>query len=124
MSVPFRRLPRRAFPAAAVALALAAPATADAGTATALGRTLAYQAGPGEANNVLVTRSPDTYRILDRGAPVIAGQGCTSVAPNEVACPGPEVRLIRIQVLYGNDVVSLSTARRSIVGGGDGDDVL
>ena len=122
--VRFRRPPRGAFLAAAVALALAAPAAAGAGTATVLGRTLAYQAAPGEANNVIVLRTAETYRIVDRGAPVVAGRGCTSAAPNEAACTAPEVRVIRVQVLDGNDVVSLSTARRSIVGGGDGDDVL
>ena len=122
--MPFRRPPRAAFPAAAVALALGAPGAADAGTATALGRTLAYGAAPGEVNNVIVMRTADTYRIVDRGAPVVAGAGCTSVAPNEVACAGLDVRVVRIQVLDGNDVVSLSTARRSVVGGGDGDDIL
>ena len=124
VQVLLRRPRRGTFLVAAVALAGLAPATAGAGTAAVFGRTLAYQASPGEANRVTVTRTPDAYRILDRGANVVAGAGCTSLAPNEVACAGDEVRMIRVQVLDGNDVVSLSVGRKSIVGGGDGDDVL
>ncbi len=97
---------------------------AGAGTATVLGRTLAYQAAPGEANEVTVTRSVETYRIVDRGSTIVAAAGCTSVGPNEVACAGEAVRVIRIEVLDGNDLVSLSTARPSVVRGGDGDDTL
>jgi RTX calcium-binding nonapeptide repeat (4 copies) len=89
-----------------------------------LGRTLAYQAAPGEANELTVTRSVETYRIVDRGSTIVAAAGCTSVAPNEVTCASEEVRVIRIQVLDGNDSVSLSTARPSIVRGGEGDDTL
>jgi Ca2+-binding RTX toxin-like protein len=125
-SVPFslRRVARRALLTAAAVILLAPPASSGAGTATVVGRTLAYEAAPGEANEVTVTRSVETYRIVDRGATIVAAAGCVAFAPNEVACAGEEVRVIRIRVLDGNDFVSLSTGRRSVVGGGDGNDVL
>jgi Ca2+-binding RTX toxin-like protein len=109
---------------AAALVLVAPPATAGAGTATVVGRTLAFLAAPGEANDVAIARSLDTYRVVDRGATVTAATGCTSVAPNEVTCAGEPVRTIRIQLLDGNDSVSLSTGRASLVRGGDGNDTL
>jgi Ca2+-binding RTX toxin-like protein len=106
------------------AVVLATPATSSAGTATVIGRTLAYLAGPGEANDVTITRSVDAYRLVDRGSLVVPAAGCTSVAPNEATCAAESVRVVRIRVLDGNDLVSLSIGRPSIVHGGDGDDLL
>jgi Ca2+-binding RTX toxin-like protein len=107
------------------AVVLLAPTpSAGAGTATVAGRTLAFLAAPGEANDLTVTRSVNAYRLVDRGATVAAATGCTSVSPNEVTCVADPVRFVRIRVLDGNDSVSLETARPAFVRGGDGNDVL
>ena len=123
MHVSLRRIARRAFLTAA-AVVLLAPASAGAGTATVTGRTLAFLAATGEANDLTVTRTVNTYHVADRGATVTPAAGCTSVAPGEVTCPAEAVRIIRIQVLDGNDSVALSAARPAFVRGGDGNDVL
>lgn len=118
-----RRIARRASLTAA-AIVLLAPASAEAGTATVTGRTFAFLAAPGEANDLTVTRTVNAYRLVDRGATVAAATGCMSVALNEVTCAADPVRLVRIRVLDGNDSVSLETARPAFVRGGDGNDVL
>jgi hypothetical protein len=69
--------------------AVAAPACAEAATVTAIRvptdkgstATMRFSAAPGEANDV-------TYRgtIVDRGAPLTAGEGCRQVSEHEVSC--------------------------------------
>jgi len=85
---------------------------------------LFYVAAPGEANNVLVTRSPDALKISDSGAPVAPGPGCTTVDANQVTCPARGIARVEIQAGDLADVVSLSIARPSVISGGAGDDVL
>lgn len=119
-----RKRPVAALTALVAAALAASPPTAGAATASVVGRTLAYLAAPGETNSVTVTRRPDVFTITDTGATIAPGAGCTAVTPNQVVCGAEPVRLIRVRVLDLDDFVSLSTARRSVVAGGDGDDLL
>ena len=110
--------------AAALVAALATASAAQAGTARVAESMLLYVAAPGEANDVLVTRSPDAFRIGDSGTPVTPGPGCTALSANQVACRARGVVRLEIQTNDLADVVSLSIARPSIVSGGAGDDIL
>jgi hypothetical protein len=72
--------------AAAIAALLAAPAAHGAVATTADGA-LRYTAAAGEANNVTFSRvSRDTFKVVELGAVVQAGQGCTQDSPNQVTC--------------------------------------
>ena len=106
-----------------VALAAAPPSALGASVSVAR-TTLSYEAAPGEANDVTFTRTPDSVRISDRGAPIAAGAGCAPVTSAEVECAAS--RVFRLDVVLGDmdDVVSVSSATPVAVRGGEGNDVL
>src|SRR3954451_1772650 len=83
---------RRFFVTAAILVAaLAAPVAARAATATTADGNLRYTAAAGEANDVSFSRvSGDTFKAVDVGATIQAGQGCTQDSPNQVTgTPAP-----------------------------------
>jgi hypothetical protein len=87
----------------------------------------AFQADPGEANDVGVTRTSDfLVRFSDAGATITPGAGCTAVAANEVVCDGEGVM---IEAGDLDDRLSLAALPLCCGGdfwlfGDDGDDVL
>jgi Ca2+-binding RTX toxin-like protein len=68
---------------------LAVPAAAGGGIASVSDSAVSFVAGDGEANDLVVTRTTTGLEIVDRGAPVTPGAGCTAVSPAEVFCPLP-----------------------------------
>jgi Ca2+-binding RTX toxin-like protein len=126
--------------ALAVALvALTGAAPANAAEAWVSGPTLFYVAGPGETNDVEISEGPAGTTILDNGASIDPGAGCTALSANEVTCAegSPWVRLRdgndtgavlagHSGVLggAGNDQLSLCTTCRGSLYGNDGNDHL
>jgi Ca2+-binding RTX toxin-like protein len=115
--------------AVALGAALAGAATANAGTVTLSGDTLSYDAAPGQANRVFVVQDPNGKRLIDTGAAVTAGAGCTSVNANEAFCAAADPTILTIDVAADdmNDYVDLSSAglyAYSALDGGTGDDTL
>jgi Ca2+-binding RTX toxin-like protein len=84
--------------------------------------TVSYHAAAGEANRVLILRAPDAIRVIDSGATIFAGGGCTSVSPNEVSCE----KAARVAVVAGDlgDSVAIGGLLPTFVDGGDGNDTL
>jgi Ca2+-binding RTX toxin-like protein len=107
---------------AAIALASAAPTFA--GTATSDGFELAFTAAPGEANYVLIWGRPDGYRVIDLGAPLTAGDGCTQESPSTVRCVGTDSMGASIDTGDMNDFASLAIFGEATLSGGDGNDEL
>lgn len=67
-----------------------------------------YVADPGETNDAAITVSNFEFTIVDPGATIGVGPGCTSVGPSEVTCSlGFEVE-IEVRLGDGNDALSLS----------------
>lgn len=69
------------------------------------GKAIRYIADAGETNRVTVDDPGDDVEITDGGATITAGPGCTSLAPNKVACDYLET--FDIELGDGNDVLSL-----------------
>jgi Ca2+-binding RTX toxin-like protein len=77
----------------AVAAAILGPAyPAHAATVTAtlnepnLSFDLTYSAAPGETNRLFIIQGLN-FHVIDRGANITAGAGCSSVSSEEVTCP-------------------------------------
>ncbi|HEY3190555.1 MAG TPA: calcium-binding protein [Solirubrobacteraceae bacterium] len=124
------------------ALLAAAPA-ANAATATTADGNLRYTAAAGESNNVSFSRvSGDTFKVVELGATIQAGQGCTQDSPNQVTCttgPGKPIiadlgdqidravsrtsRTVQFFGGPGNDRLAGASGRDTL-DGGDGDDTL
>ena len=71
--------------AACLAWFIAAPA-AGAGTVQSDDAHLSFTAGAGEANHLLIVQVPAGYRVVDLGAAVTPGTGCSAVSANEALC--------------------------------------
>jgi Ca2+-binding RTX toxin-like protein len=121
----------RLVPVIAAALcALAGAGAAQAGTFSFAGGVLSYTAPAGESNRVFLI-SEETpvrgFRVIDTGAPVTAGAGCSSVGPNEAFCPVPDFPdQVLVSVDDQNDYVNTSagTIGETRLEGGDGNDEL
>jgi hypothetical protein len=121
---------------AALIVLAALPAASMAGTASTVvdgqKRWVVYEAGAGEANDLLVqvSRQSRTVRLMDDGAAIVAGAGCRSEPPSWVYCSldGQRVRLVQVDLEDGDDkadaeTVTADAAQVNVVGG-FGDDVL
>jgi Ca2+-binding RTX toxin-like protein len=122
---------------ALVALIVAPPASAA--EAWVSGPTLFYLAGPGETNDVEISDGPGGTTIVDNGATIDPGPGCTALSANEVTCAegSPWVRLgdeddtgavlaghAGVLGGSGDDELSLCTTCRGSLYGNDGGDHL
>jgi Ca2+-binding RTX toxin-like protein len=85
-------------------------------------KALVYEAAAGEANQVLIVRTSNATRVIDSGATITAGTGCTSVSPDEVSCE----RSFRLVISVGDlgDLVTIGGIVPASVEGGDGNDTL
>jgi Ca2+-binding RTX toxin-like protein len=103
---------------ALVPLIVAAPASAA--EAWVSGPTLFYLAGPGETNDVEITEGSGGTTILDNGASIDPGAGCTALSANEVTCAEgtPWVRL-----RDGNDTSVVMAGHAGVLGGPGGDEL-
>jgi Ca2+-binding RTX toxin-like protein len=115
---------------AAAALALLFAGFAQAGTLSRDTYKLHYDADPGEANRVFVSTDSEGVHVIDTGATVTAGPGCTTLAPNEGLCPETikkQSSLWLYIVLYdGDDFANVlpGTLGSVSIDGGAGDDEL
>jgi Ca2+-binding RTX toxin-like protein len=123
---------RRVVIALAACAALGATGVAQGGTVTftkSLG-IIRYDADPGETNRVFVVTDLEGLHVLDLGAAVSAGAGCSSPAPNEGFCAStPEqLALYRVEVFAGDedDYVDFSGGEYGLglLVGGSGEDLL
>jgi len=115
--------------AALVLLALCGAGVAHAGTVTLSGDTLSFAADPGETNRVFVVHDPAGMHVIDTGAAVTAGAGCSQEAAGEAFCAADDTTILTIDVAADDqdDHVDLSPAGTflaSRIDGGPGDDTL
>jgi Ca2+-binding RTX toxin-like protein len=85
-----------------------------------------YTASAGEANNVTVSSETDGLSIVDTGATILAGTGCTSISDHEARCRSRNVEAVIVRLGDGDDFVSLweQYLQLSFVRAGNGDDVV
>jgi hypothetical protein len=121
---------RRVLFIAATLGALTWAGAAQAGTFALTGEDLSYVAPSGETNRVFLIHEEKPvrgFRLIDTGAPVTAGAGCSSVGPNEAFCPTPDfVHHILVSLDDEDDYVNTSASSSSLtrLEGGDGNDAL
>ena len=115
---------------AAVLCALAWAGAAQAGTFSFDGTDVSYSAPSGETNRIFLIseeRPVRGFRVIDSGAAVTAGAGCTSVGPHEAFCAIPNFPdHVLVSVDDMNDYVNTSAAvpGETRLEGGDGNDAL
>ena len=121
---------RRVLLVAAALGALIWAGAAQAGTFALTGEDLTYVAPSGETNRVFLIREEKPvpgFRLIDTGAAVTAGAGCSSVGPNEAFCPTPNsVDEVLVSVDDEDDYVNTSASPSSLtrLEGGEGNDAL
>jgi len=134
---------RRTLLLAMTAALLALAPSAHAAVATTADGNLRYTAAAGELNNVSFARvQGSSFKVIDVGATVTAGQGCTQDTPNQVTCTPAAARPIIAQLGDQNDRAVSKTSRsvqffgedgndrlagasgRDLIDGGNGDDTL
>jgi Ca2+-binding RTX toxin-like protein len=140
----------RLFPLTAAAFcALAWAGAAQAGTVSVSGDDVTFVAAPSEVNRVVVAFEEDPVRgvrVVDIGAPLTAGAGCSSVGGSEAFCPTPilgeivlalgdqndwantsavpEPEAVRLEGGDGNDTLDSGLNRNAVQDGGPGADLL
>jgi Ca2+-binding RTX toxin-like protein len=134
---------RRAAGVAALAalITLFTHGTAAAATALVKTGTVFYVAGAGEANDLEISEVGGQARLVDAGATITPGAGCTAVTPNEVMCTHTFVHAIlgniddtaaltggnvfgELSGGAGDDTLTACSTCRSTFSGGDGADHL
>jgi Ca2+-binding RTX toxin-like protein len=121
----------RLFPLAAAAFcALAWAGAAQAGTVSVSGDDVTFVAAPSEVNRVVVAFEEDPVRgvrVVDIGAPLTAGAGCSSVDGSEAFCPTPILGEIVLALGDQNDWANTSAVPEPHavrLEGGEGADTL
>lgn len=116
---------------AAVALAVVFAGVAQAGTLSRDTYKLHYDADPGETNRVFVSTDSAGVHVIDTGATVTAGDGCTTLAPNEGFCAATVKKQgsfwLYMALDDGNDyanVLPSTLGSVSIDGGADDDELI
>ena len=85
---------------------------------------LTFEASPGEVNDVTVSGSSAERRVVDSGAPLVAGDGCRQVSEHEAVCGNATEMYIRLGDAADRITLGDVDASGSAVSGGAGDDVL
>ncbi len=115
---------------AAALCALAWAGVAQAGTVSVSGDDVTFVAAPSEVNRVVVAFEEDPVRglrVVDLGATLTAGAGCSSVGGSEAFCPTPIVGEIVLALDDQNDWANTSAVpdgQAIRLEGGDGNDTL
>lgn len=116
--------------AAFLLLALAGAGVAQAGTVSVSGDDVTFAAATGEENRVVVAFEEDPVRgvrVVDLGAALTAGAGCSSAGSNEAFCPTPNVGKILLTLDDEDDwanTAGVPDFHEVRLEGGDGADTL
>ena len=95
-----------------------------------------YEAAPGEANRVTVSRAGDTLTLSDAGATITAQEPCRAVGAHQLTCPArsidstftpaSSIPVLDVQLGDGADTLAISGSlgASTALDAGDGDDTL
>jgi Ca2+-binding RTX toxin-like protein len=108
---------------AALCVLALAPAAALAATANTRIKRVFYTAGPGEVNNLTISLAGPDYSLADAGAIITAAPACVGMG-SSVACSATAIIGITVSAGDGADSVTNTTATRSTLSGGNGNDSL
>jgi Ca2+-binding RTX toxin-like protein len=108
---------------AAALCALALAPVAVAATANTRIKRVFYAAGPGEVNSLTISLAGADYVLADPGATITAAPACVGMG-SSVTCSGTAIIGITVSAGDGADDITNTTATRSTLSGGDGNDSL
>jgi Ca2+-binding RTX toxin-like protein len=108
---------------AALCVLALAPAAAVAATANTRIKRVFYTAGPGEVNSLTISLAGADFVLDDPGATITAAPACVGMG-SSVTCSGTAIIGITVSAGDGADSVTNTTATRSTLSGGDGNDSL
>jgi Ca2+-binding RTX toxin-like protein len=109
---------------AALCVLALSPAAALAATANTRIKRVFYTAGPGEVNNLTISLAGAAdYLLADPGATITAAPACVGMG-SSVTCSATAIIGITVSAGDGADSVTNTTATRSTLSGGDGNDSL
>jgi Ca2+-binding RTX toxin-like protein len=109
---------------AALCVLALSPAAALAATANTRIKRVFYTAGPGEVNNLTISLAGAAdYLLADPGATITAAPACVGVG-SSVTCSATAIIGITVSAGDGADSVTNTTATRSTLSGGNGNDSL
>jgi Tol biopolymer transport system component len=94
------------------------------GAASVSGPQLSFIAGAGVANRLTVSLTSGLYTLVDSGAPINSGPGCTRPRYDTVTCSAAGVSSLTINLADQNDTVSVTAPTPATIHGGSGNDVL
>jgi Ca2+-binding RTX toxin-like protein len=106
---------------AAVCLLVLLPAESLAATANTRIKRVFYTAGTGELNDLTVSLSGVDYLLSDPGATIAAAPACTGMGTT-ATCAGAGIIGLTVSGGDGADSLTNTTATRSTLSGGDGND--
>jgi Ca2+-binding RTX toxin-like protein len=84
--------------------------------------TLVYRAADGETNDVQASKVGQAVTIVDTGATITAGSGCTNISAQEVTCTPAALAFVDVGDL--DDTVLLTSGANWIVSGGTENDAI
>lgn len=108
---------------AALCVLALCPPSAMAATANTRIKRVFYTAGPGEVNNLTISLPGADYSLADPGATITAAPACAGMG-STVTCSATAIIGITVSAGDGADSVTNTTATRSTLSGGDGNDSL
>jgi Ca2+-binding RTX toxin-like protein len=108
---------------AALCVFALSPAVVLAATANTRIKRVFYTAAPGEVNNLTVSLAGAEYVLDDPGATITTAPACLGLGPS-VTCSAAGIIGITVSAGDGADSVTNTTATRSTLSGGDGNDSL
>lgn len=108
--------------AAAADPAMAATNATVSVSTTSLGRSLSYDGGTGNANDLRIFREAGEVTVTDTAAMTV-GNGCRIVAAGKARC-GASIATMLVQLRDGNDAADVAVDTAGQVFGGSGNDFL
>jgi Ca2+-binding RTX toxin-like protein len=108
---------------AALCVVALAPAAAVAATANTRIKRVFYTAGPGEVNHLTISLTGADYVLADPGATITTAPACVGMG-SSVICSATAIIGITVSAGDGADNLTNTTATRSTLSGGDGNDSL
>ncbi len=108
---------------AALCLLVLSPTAAVASTADTHIKRVFYTAAPGEVNNLTISLGATDYSLTDPGANITAAPACVGMG-SSVTCSASAIIGITVSAGDQADSITNTTATRSTLSGGDGNDSL
>jgi Ca2+-binding RTX toxin-like protein len=110
----------------ATVASLALASSAGASTVSVASGKLTYAAASGEVNQLQIDQGTNTFRVVDSGATITVGSGCTLVSgtTSQATCPASGITSVDVAGGDQNDSLRILSSKPTTVNAGAGDDTV